>query len=421
MIHEHTFWMLLFLLVLLVLFSGFCTGSEIGIMSLNRYKLRHLARQNQKQALRINTLLEHPERLLGTLLIGNTLANIVASSITTIIGHAFWGDIGIWISTAILSILILVFAEMIPKILGALYPQRVAFGLSFPLIGLQLLLSPVVRLLTATSNALLRLCGISTQPSHKESSLSGEELRSVVHETQVYLPSKQKNMLISLLDLADITVEDIMIPKSDIIGIDLHQSWHLTLEQLSTFQHTRIPVYRTHIDQILGMVHLRDVLQMTLEETLTPEHLLKIMSAPYFIPETTPLLAQISHFQKNKNRSCFVVDEYGELVGLVTIENILEEIVGEFTTDIASLSKNITPQKDGTYLIDASIPLRQLQRSLNWTLPSLGPKTLNGLITETLGTIPSAPCCLRINQYYIEILQISEHTIKNVRMWEITP
>lgn len=403
------------ILGLLILISAFFAGSEIGMMSLNRYRLRHLVKKKHPQAIRANQLLAHPERLLSIILIGSTLANIIASMVATFIGQKLYGNAGVAIAEVILTLVILILAEMLPKTLAALFPQQVAFACAGPLMILQWLLSPVVKLTSQVTHGLIRLMGISIDKTQKEA-LSHEELRTVVHEAGSLMPVEHKSMLISLLDLEQATVEDIMIPKSDIIGVDIEEPWPKILEQLETMQHTRIPLYRRSIDQLEGMVHLRQVLNLVLEEQLTLDKLLSIIEAPYYILEATPLNVQLLSFQKMKRRSCFVVDEYGDLQGLVTMEDILEEIVGEFTTDIADLSQDIIPQEDGSVIVDASTTLRHLNRLLSWSLPSLGPRTLSGLIIEYLGYIPPANCCLKIDNYHVEILKVGDHTIRTVRM-----
>ncbi|WP_173238140.1 HlyC/CorC family transporter [Legionella antarctica] len=409
---------LLILLIFLIILSAFFSGSEIGMMSINRYKLRYLVKKQNKQAIRVNQMLARPDRLLSVVLIGNTLANIVASTIATLIGQRFYGDAGVAIATVLLTLLVLVFAEMTPKTLAAIYPQQVAFASSLPLKILQWVFAPLVHLISLISNGILRLFGISINRIQKEA-LTGEELRSVVHEAGGLLPVEHKSMLISLLDLEQATVEDIMVPKADIVGIDLEQSWSQLLEQLETAQHTRLPLYRGSIDNLVGMIHARDVLNLALEQKLDLDSLLKIADPPYFIPEATPLNIQILNFRKMKRRSCFVVDEYGDIQGLVTMEDILEEIVGEFTTDIAALSRDITPQDDGSVIVDASLTLRHLNRMMSWSLPSIGPRTLSGLIIEYLGYIPPADSCLMIENYRIEILKISDNTIKGVKMIKV--
>lgn len=294
-----------------------------------------------------------------------------------------------------------------------------SFFLSFPLRILLSIFSPFVRLLSSTANNVLRLFGVNLSDVAKEA-LTGEELRLVVHEAGLLLPSEHKTMLLSLLDLEQATVEDIMVLKADIVGINLDQPWQDIIEQLETSQHTRLPLYRDRIDHLVGMIHVRDILNLVLEEEFDMEHLLEIAEMPYFIPEATPLNHQLLNFQKMKRRSCFVVNEYGDLQGLVTMEDILEEIVGEFTTDVAALSKDITLQDDGTVIVDGSIPIRTLNRLLAWQLPFIGPRTLSGLVIEHLGYIPPSDCCVGIDHYQLEILKVSDNTIKSIRMRKIS-
>lgn len=383
-------------------------------MSLNRYRLRHLVKKYHKSAIRVNQMLTSPDRLLSLILIGSTVTNIVASMVATLIGQN-WGDAGVFISTILLSLIILVFAETVPKTLAALYPQQVAFAFSLPLLILQKLFFPIIKITSYITKTILKLFGISMDKVQRES-LSTEELRSVVYETGSILPTEHKSMVISLLDLERITVEDIMIPKADIVGINLLQPWHEILKALETAQHTRLPLFKGSIDNLVGMVHVRMVLHLALNESLTMENLLKITDKPYYIPEATPLNLQIINFQKMKKRSCFVVDEYGDLLGLVTLEDILEEVVGDFTTDISNLGKDIMYEEDGAVIVDASLTLRHLSRVLGWQFPILGPRTLSGLIIEYLGYIPPAQCCLQINKLQIEILKVSDNIIKTVRI-----
>lgn len=408
---------LLALVIVLVLIAAFFSAAEIGVMSLNRYRLRHLVKQKHKGAIRVNQLLAHPDRLLSIILIGNTVCNVVASMAVTLVGQYWYGETGAIGASVILTLIILIFAEMTPKTYAALHPQSVAFFCSFPLTILQWLFAPLVSLISWVANLLLGRIGASAD-IHKDA-LSGEELRSVVHEAGSLLPIEHKGMLLSLLDLEQARVEDIMVPKSEIVGIDLDQSWHKIAEQLETSQHTRLPLYRGSIDELEGVIHLRSVLNLMLENRLDKEGLIRIAETPYYIPEATPLNIQILNFQKMKRRSCFVVNEYGDLQGLVTMEDILEEVVGEFTTDIADMSKDIVPQRDGSFIVDGSITLWNLSRMLNWQLPALGPRTLSGLIVEYLGYIPPAECCLKIANYRIEILKIGDNTIRSVSMSKI--
>jgi Mg2+/Co2+ transporter CorB len=317
----------------------------------------------------------------------------------------------------VLTLIILVFSEMVPKTFAAIYSQQVAFATALPLKVFQIIFAPLVWASTITTNGILRLFRISLDRAQKEA-LTNEELRSVVHEAGGLLPVEHKSMLISLLDLESATVEDIMIPKAEIVGIDLEQSWLQLLEQLETAQHTRLPLFRDTIDDLVGMIHVRDVLNLALENKLDINSLLKVADPPYYIPEATPLNMQILNFRKMKKRSSFVVDEYGNILGLVTMEDILEEIVGEFTTDVADLSRDITPQSDGSFIVDGSLTLRHLNRLMGWQLPLIGPKTLSGLIVEYLGYLPPADSCLTVENYYIEVLKISDNTIKSVKMFK---
>lgn len=403
------------LLLVLILCGAFFSGAEIGIMSLNRYRLRHLVKKKHKKALRVSELLAHPDRVLSVILIGNTAANIIASTIATLIGQRLYGDMGVLIATGLVTLFVLVFSEMTPKTFAALHPQSVAFACAAPLKILQTIFAPLVYLISWIANGVLHLFGISIGNAQRDI-LTGEELRSVLHEAGGLLPVEHKSMLISLLDLEQACVEDIMIPRAEVIGIDLGQPWQEILEHLEMAQHTRLPLYRGTIDNLVGMIHLRSVLNLVLEEQLDMDNLLKIAEAPYYIPEGTLLNVQILNFQKMKRRSCFVVDEYGELQGLVTMEDILEEIVGEFTTDMADLSQDVSQQADGSVMVDASITLRNLNRMLHWHLPSLGPRTLSGVIIEYLGYIPPADSCLAIENYQIEILKVADNMIKSVRI-----
>lgn len=411
-LHLSTLFIILFFLILL---AAFFAGTEIGMMSINRYKLKHLVKKGNKQAIRVNQILSRPDRLLSVVLIGNTLANIFASTIATLIGQRLYGDIGIAVATVFLTLVILVFSEMIPKTFAAIYPQYVAFITSFPLKILHWVFAPLVFMSSFISNGVLRLFRVSLDKMQKET-LTGEELRSVVHEAGGLLPVEHKSMLISLLDLEAATVEDIMIPKSEIVGIDIEKPWSDILEQLETAKHTRLPIYRDSVDDLVGMIHMRDVLNLTIQEKLDLNRLVETADEPYYIPEATPLNIQILNFQKIKKRSSFVVDEYGNIQGLVTMEDILEEIVGEFTTDVAALSRDITPQADGSVIVDASLTLRHLNRLMGWQLPLIGPKTLSGLIVEHLGYIPPAESCLMIENYRMEVLKIGDNTVRSVKI-----
>ncbi|WP_407295736.1 HlyC/CorC family transporter [Stutzerimonas zhaodongensis] len=404
------------MLVCLLLCSAFFSSSETGMLSLNRYRLRHQAKEGHRGAKRASALLERPDRLLGTILVGNNFVNILASAIATVLAMKLWGEAGIAIATFGLTIVLLIFGEITPKTLAALRPEAVAYPVSLPLIALQKVLYPLVALLNWVSNGLLRLLGVDLSNKGSDS-LSTEELRSVVHESGSDMPMKRQSMLLGILDLEKVTVDDIMIPRNEVAGIDLEDDLETIVTQLRTTPHTRLPVFRKDINQIEGIVHMRQIARLLSHDQLTRESLLEACNEPYFIPESTPLSTQLVNFQKQKRRIGIVVDEYGDVLGIVTLEDILEEIVGEFSNQDALRSPDIHPQDDGTLVIDGAAYLREVNRALGWQLPCEGPKTLNGLITEALEHIPDSGICLQIDQYRLEILQAADNRVKSVRAW----
>lgn len=408
------------LLVFLLLCSAFFSGSETGMLSLNRYRLRHHAKEGHRGARRATELLARPDRLLGTILVGNNFVNILASSIATVLAMQLWGEAGIAIATVGLTIMLLIFGEITPKTLAALRPEAVAYPVSLPLAMLQKVLYPLVALLGWISNGLLKLLGVDPAAKGNDS-LSTEELRSVVRESGGALPMNRQSMLLGILDLERVTVDDIMIPRNEVTGIDLEDDLETIIGQLRTTSHTRLPVFRKDINQIEGIVHMRHIARLLSHDQLTRENLLEACTPPYFVPENTPLSTQLLNFQKQKRRIGIVVDEYGDVLGIVTLEDILEEIVGEFSNQDTLRSPDIHPQDDGTLVIDGAAYLREVNRALGWQLPCDGPKTLNGLITEALEHIPDSGICLQIGQYRLEILQASDNRVKSVRAWAIAP
>ena len=406
------------MLVFLLLCSAFFSSSETGMLSLNRYRLRHRAKEGHRGARRASALLERPDRLLGTILVGNNFVNILASSIATVLAIKFWGEAGIAVATIGLTIMLLIFGEITPKTLAALRPEAIAYPVSLPLLLLQRVLYPLVALLNWISNGLLKLLGIDLSNKGNDS-LSTEELRSVVHESGSDMPMNRQSMLLGILDLERVTVDDIMIPRNEVAGIDLEDDLETIVTQLRTTPHTRLPVFRKDINQIEGIVHMRQIARLLSHDQLTRDSLLEACNEPYFIPENTPLSTQLVNFQKQKRRIGIVVDEYGDVLGIVTLEDILEEIVGEFSNQDALRSPDIHPQEDGTLVIDGAAYLREVNRALGWQLPCNGPKTLNGLITEALEHIPDSGICLQINQYRLEILQAADNRVKSVRAWVV--
>ncbi|MBB1439612.1 DUF21 domain-containing protein [Shewanella sp. SG41-4] len=406
--------LLIFLLVLIVI-SAYFSGSETAMMSLNRYRLRHLASNNHKGAQRALKLLDRPDRLIGLILIGNNLVNILASAIATIIGMRLFGDMGVAIATGVLTIVVLVFAEVTPKTFAALHPERIAFPSSILLGWLLILLSPLVKAINLITSMFLRLMGIKTVKT--SDALSQEELRTVVHEAGALIPQRHQEMLLSILDLEKVTVEDIMISRSDIYAINVNDDFRLINKQVIQSPHTRVLVYRDNIDDAVGFIHLRDALRLQSKEQFSKSSLLRAVKELYFIPEGTPLNVQLTNFQQNKERIGLVVDEYGDIQGLVTLEDILEEIVGDFTTSmLTTASEDINIQQDGSFLIDATINIRDLNKEMKWNLPIDGPKTLNGLIIEFLEDIPAVNTSLRIVDYQIEVIAVADNMIKTVRV-----
>ncbi|GAD78531.1 HlyC/CorC family transporter [Vibrio ezurae] len=408
------------LLACLIIISGYFSGSETGMMSLNRYRLKHLSNQGHKGAKRVEKLLARPDRLIGLILIGNNLVNILASAIATIIGMRLYGDLGVAIATGVLTLVVLVFAEVTPKTLAAIYPERVSYASSLLLRVLMKVLAPLVILVNCITNGFLRLLGIKSL-SNKADHLSSEELRTVVNEAGSLIPSRHQDMLVSILDLEHVTVDGIMVPRNEITGIDVNDDWKSIVRQLTHSPHARVVLYRDQIDEVVGMVRLREAYRLMLEKNeFNKQTLLKSADEIYFIPEGTPLNVQLIKFQRNNERIGLVVDEYGDIIGLVTLEDILEEIVGEFTTSMApSLAEEITPQPDGCYLIEGSANIRDINKGLQWSLPTDGPRTLNGLILEHLQDLPETNISIMIAEHNMEVIEFSENKIKMVKVHPI--
>ena len=407
---------LFIILGILILISGYFSGSETGIMSINRIRLRHLEKENHPAAKRVSKLLNRPDRLIGLILIGNNLVNIAAAQVATIIGLRLYGDMGIAIATFALTLVVLIFAEVTPKTLAALYPEKVAFPSSVILKFLLKVLYPLVIVVNAMTNGMLRLFGVSTQEI-EEHSLSKEELKTVVSESGALLPAKHKSMLTSILDLEQVTVEDIMIPRNEINAIDINEDWKVISKQLTNAQHTRVLLYRDQIDDAVGFIHARDALRLLTKEQFNKNSLLRAVREIYYIPEGTSLNTQLHKFQNVKERIGLVVDEYGDIQGLVTLEDILEEVVGDFTTtQTRAPSEEVNIQADGSVLVEGGANIRDLNKEMGWKLPIDGPKTLSGLIVEYLEDIPDANLGLKIAGYPIEVLEVKENMIKLVRV-----
>ncbi|MDH5191796.1 MAG: HlyC/CorC family transporter [Gammaproteobacteria bacterium] len=399
----------------MIILSAFFSGSETSLLSLNRYRLRHLSKIKHTGAMRAEKLLQRPDRLIGLILLGNNFVNILASSISTLIAMRLLGEAGIAIGAGVLTFLILIFAEVTPKTLAALHPERFAFPASYFLSPLLWLTYPFVWVINLFTNSLLKMLGVDPNESGTQH-LTAEELRTVVNEAGALIPRRHQKMLLSILDLEKVTVEDIMVPRNEIFSVDLDDDWEDIHKQLTSSAHTRIPACRDGIDNLVGLIHIKRVLPLLTQGTLDKETLESHLREPYFVPEGSPLNQQLLNFQRQKRRIGFVVNEYGDIQGLVTLEDILEEIVGEFTTDPASNIREIHPQNDGTFLVDGSVNIRELNRAMHWELPTEGPKTLNGLVLEYLETIPEPGTSLLLAGYPIDIVQTTANSVKMVRI-----
>lgn len=413
--HEIPLGVLFGLLVALIALAAFFSLSETALMTLNRYRLRHLVRSGHRGARLAERLLQRPDRLIGLILLGNNFANILASTVATVIALRFGGEGAIAISTGLMTLIILIFAEVAPKTLAALRPEQLAFPSSFVLAPLLRFFYPLVWVVNCIVNAMLRLLGAHPGDA-STASLSREELRIVVNEADAMIPQRHQKMLLNILDLEKVEADDIMVPRSEIVGIDLDDSWNEILEQIAGSQYTRLLVYQGSIDDVRGLLHIRQVLTSVLRGTLTREEFSANLSEPYFIPEGTPLPVQLLNFQAKRRRIGLVVDEYGEIRGLVTLEDILEEIVGEFTTDPAAAIQDVHPQPDGSFLVDGSASVRDLNRLFKWNMPTTGPKTLNGLILEHLEAIPEPGTSLLLGDCPVTIIQAQRHKVKTARI-----
>ena len=385
-------------------------------MSLNRYRLKHLAKSGSRGAKRSQYLLQRPDRLIGLILLGNNFVNIAASALATIIGMRLYGEAGIAIATGVLTFVILIFSEVAPKTIAALHPERFAFPVSLILKPLLTLLYPLVWVTNLMANSVLKLLGVTLDKNNNDT-LSREELRTVVNEAGAMIPRRHQSMLLGILDLEQVTVEDIMVPRNEVYAIDLSDDDKTIVKQLTSSQHTRVMVYDDDINNVVGMLHLKNVLQQQQRSELNNKVIREMMREPYFVPEGSQLHNVLQNMQRNHRRIGVVVDEYGEMLGLVTLEDILEEIVGEFTSDPSATHKGIYKQDDDSYIVDGNLNIRQLNKLMHWGLPTNGPKTLSGLIIEYLEDIPEAGTSLRLAGYPIDILQAKDNTVKSARIY----
>lgn len=417
--NELSLGVLVTLLGVCLLLSAFFSGTETALMSINRYQLRTLARQGHRGALLTEKLLQRPDKLIGLILLGNNLANNLAATLVAVIVLKQFDDEWLAVGAGLLTLLMLIFCEVGPKTLGAMHPRPVALASAHVYRVLGLVFYPAVWIINRVTNGMLRLVGISVDQQAQQTALTQEELRTVVAEAGVLIPHRHRQMLMSILDLERVTVDDIMIPRNEVVGIDLADDWSAILEQLRESQHTRLPVYEGELDKIIGVLHMKRVANELAHGQLTPESIRAIAAqrGAVFVPEGTPLNKQLLDFQRGQRRFAFVVDEYGDVLGLITLEDLLEEIVGEFTSDAGPVPhKDVERESPGVFRINAGATIRALNRALGWHLPSEGPKTLNGLLLERLETIPEAGTVLQIDDYRIEVLEIAENRIRTVRV-----
>ncbi len=406
----------------LILLSAFFSSSETAMMSLNRYRLRHLEKKQHRGAIRAAKLLRRPDRLIGMILIGNNLVNNFAAALTTLIALRLYGEDAVWKASILLTLAVLIFAEVTPKTIAALHPEKVAFPFSWVLRPLLKLLYPAVWLINHMSNALSRMFGVDAGGSAMTDHLHPDELRTVLNEAGDLIPDQHQEMLLNILDLEKATVEDIIIPRSEVTGLDINDNADSILEQLKSIDFNRIPVYEDNINNVIGLFHLRYTPRFLGSENADiHSEIRRHMTQPYFVPESTPLHTQLLNFQKEKNSMALVVDEYGEVQGIITIEDLLEEIVGDFTTNLASTQQDeIRTFGDGWNIIEGSASIRDINRSLEWELPTDGPKTLNGLMMEYLETIPKGHISFVIGHYRFETQSISNTMIETARVKRFT-
>ena len=402
------------IILVMTLLSAYFSSSETAMVALNRYRLKHLSSAGHKGARQAERLLKRPDRLLGVILIGNNLVNFSAASVATVLGLKLFGDSGVVIAPIALTIFFLVFAEVGPKTIAAERPEMIAFPSAFVLNPLLKLMYPGVWFINGMSNLLVRPF-LKAHDDEDGDGLTLEELRTVVGQG-LRFSGRRQNIMLRVLDLEHVTVDDIMVPRADIVGIDIEDDIDEIITTMSTSQHTRLPIYKGDINNVLGILHLRRTTRFINADEIVKADLLTLAADPYYVPEGTPLHTQLFNFQKMRRRIALVVDEYGDVQGIVTLEDILEEIVGEFTTDFAAHMPDFSKQDDGSYLFDGLALVRDVNRALAWDLPEDGPKTLNGLLLEHLETIPENNLCVRINDYVFETLQINENVVKTVKI-----
>ena len=406
--NEIPLWILLASIAFLVLMSAFFSGSETSMMAINRYRLKHLVKEKNKSAKRVSRLLEKTDRLLGVILIGNNFTHTLSTALATVVAIRIWSDNAVLAVTVFMTIIMIIFAEVMPKTIAALKPESIAFPSSYLLKPLSKILSPLITLVSFVSNNVTKLIGIDLDNANKDE-LKPEELRTLLQTSGV--PKRQEEMLMGIFDMDNLSVNDVMIPKNEIIGIDLNDEIEDIVKQLQEIDFTYIPCYEDTIDNIQGFLSLNKKAEFLGSEAKSIRSLKDELREPLFVPENTPLYKQLANFQSSGRRVGLIVDEYGDIEGIITLRSILEIIVGEITSE--SIEKmDIMPQADGSYLVDGSMMIREVNRRLKWELPTEGPKTLSGLILEEIQTIPDTNVGLSIENYRIETVLIKDNVIK---------
>jgi Mg2+/Co2+ transporter CorB len=409
---------LFIVLAVLLTLSGFFSASETAMMAINRYRLKHQAEKGHRGARLTLALLNQTDKLLGVILLGNNLINTAAATLSTVLAIRLFGEgeVTLFVATSILTFLILVFSEVTPKVVGASFPERIAYPASFVLSPLLKLAYPIVWFVNLFVQGLLKLFHIKPRQEDDSNMLGLEELRTVVLESSKLLPRMHRKILLNLLELERITVDDVMTPRNQIEAIDLNAEPEKLAQQIATSHHTRLLVYDGSLDKVSGILHVRRVLHPLSSGELTVDTLKEVLQEPYYVPAGTPLFTQLRHFQENQKRLALVVDEYGELQGLVTLEDLLEEMVGEFTTQAPSQMGWLRQMEDGSWMVEGSALVRHINRKLGLDLPLEGPKTLNGLLLESLESIPEAGVSIKIGDIPIEIVQTQDRAVKVARI-----
>jgi Mg2+/Co2+ transporter CorB len=416
---DHSLWWEIGALAGLLVLSAFFSIAETAMMAINRYRLQHLVSREHRGAMRVAELLKRTDRLLGGILIGNTLVITGATTIASVVAVRLFGEdkLVYVISPLVVGFLIIVFSEITPKVIGASHPERTALLLSLPLKISLWLLIPAQWFVDIFVRPLLRLVGIRPDQGAEIQKLSPEEIRTLVLESSSFMPKKHLSILLNLFDVEAISVQDIMVPRAKIESIKLDDDMDAIAHQLATSYHMRLPVFRDALGEVVGVLHLRKVLAPLRAGELDKVSLESLVVEPYFVPATTPVLSQMQYFQENRERIALVVDEYGELMGLVTLEDIIEEIIGKFTTSLPSATPALRWDSDGTATAEGTMPVREINRALGLSLPTDGPKTLNGLILEQLQDIPEADVSIKIGEVPMEIVHAQGRTVKTVRIF----